>query len=630
MVFTKKQTLVSTLYQDCIFYLDLGTTASFQQKNDISKFIKDNGGTVSISFSAAKTTHFITTKESINTFKTKLAYKSSICSPATDILPNQDDIIKSIQTHYFILNDLLDQIKNGTLSTKQQKEEETITKKVIEPIVIAEPKVIIVNEPTTIISPPITIASPSISSKSSYASKFLELQQMKRDFGEKKKVSQLELINQKKAERQAILDNKAKEKEEKLKEANLEKQKKIELEKQRRKSTISSLSFTKSKSSSIPSSSSSFTSSSSFSYSSIVQQSQPQQQQQIKSKPFISLEEKEKKESRIKAREEKIVQLRKEKIQKKQDEMDQAKLEKKLAKDQKRVEYHEAVRVQKEKEQEEKEIATQASLQAYLLRCQKRKEKEQALLEGGFVSSKSKEELEREKMDAESRKIFVGGITFDDLVGRVAPSAMKKIKEKRVSFLLQSFNQFGKIDKRIVDVFKGHFHIVYADVNDAIKAVKHYQDVANKTKTVQEIKDHLKSLKLDLAITPTVRFYVKPTKTHIVNNPNLISQYQLPDAEIISSTINLSKIKPKPPIVFTCQERPKDETEMNQDHLDETIVLSDEIEEEEEEVQIPEDDVENTQDQEVDGISESDGNSDDDISDESEKEEEDYSEEDDD
>eukprot|EP01132_Coremiostelium_polycephalum_P005596 gene5596-6964_t len=518
---------------------DYSLSVGVTKKNQYNNFIKENGGVIELSLSS-KTTHFISNPANIvNGFKSKSAYKLGCAvllesfifdsfttgnkpniypylyidgKPANEVLPSnfEQNIVSSLQQSFNLLVSLSN-IKVDVDVDSNPKPTTPITTTTIEKVVKKEvnyhskvtkpsPSLSItsfkskLDTPQIPSTPTVSVIIPTVSTINDTPTTVTTSSALKEKL-EKKKLEQNEIKLQKQLDKQKQLDEKKREKDEKLKKLAEEKANKIKLESERRKEVLTKLSKPV------------FTSSLSDSSNSVSINSTP-----IESiSSYINqIKAKDNKEAKALERDRK----RAEKVHK-QEQAQKALELKKQQKIERTNAYHAKVLDEQKQLEDERKRKQDESYQAFLLRQEKREKKKiEKQNENGGV-----EVVEEEIIHQDLRKIFVGGIKFDDLEKvRLKPSEKTKIVKKRVSYLLAEFNQFGKvIDRNVrpqVALQDASFFVTFESSDDAQKAAKYFSVNENRKSTQEKIKNLVQQQNKSIHITPG-KFYVRLVRSSV-------------------------------------------------------------------------------------------------------------------
>eukprot|EP01133_Synstelium_polycarpum_P016695 gene16695-19848_t len=475
-----------------IICFDLGTSVGFQKKNELTKYVKDRGAVVDLALSQ-RTTHLICSADLIGGFKAKSAAKIPSCYVVIDRfiydLVNANAVPEDLCSYLYYNGKLVSEVYTFDIIAASFKETYSDVQH-ISSVLQAERAEKAAQKAAQPTYKPIILS---------------EAQQKKKDALEKKRLEQEEALEKKKKEKEEYLEEKKREKEEKLRKLAEEKEAKALAEAERRKSVMATLTVNRLV---VPPTTSSFTTFSQF----FAQQDKAtadqriiDEQQQAKSKQEAKLE---REKSRIAKLERERLQKEARKAATQQDIVD-ARNKKEQEKDARRFAFEEAKRIETERAEAEKSALNKERYDAFLKREAKR------LAKANGTSSYAAQE---DAIPADQRKIFVGGITFDDLAEpKVAAAytrgAALKVKRKRVAYLLAYFDTFGPISDRTVKWAQNHFFVTYVNPEDAKKAVEHFAGketgYANKQLAVEGIRAKLKEYKKDVRIAPTPRFYVK-------------------------------------------------------------------------------------------------------------------------
>jgi len=113
------------------------------------------------------------------------------------------------------------------------------------------------------------------------------------------------------------------------------------------------------------------------------------------------------------------------------------------------------------------------------------------------------------------RKIFIGGIKFDDITKKVTDGKLtiensKIIIMERINYLKKIFQKFGTIEKYEETWEKGYTFIVFQNKNDAKTCLSVLKNYKLRRSAVKEIRKLIKSEGKDPDdITPDPKFYLR-------------------------------------------------------------------------------------------------------------------------
>ncbi|GAM18337.1 hypothetical protein SAMD00019534_015120 [Acytostelium subglobosum LB1] len=531
------------LLDQYVFCLDLGAGVGLKRKNEVSKFIKDNGGVIEFAVTS-RVTHLIVSPDNVTGYKANVAHKLSSCVVyleqfIDDIMASNS--IPSNTAPYQCVAPIapvsLSKRASITLTTTTATPKYSVT---ASSAIAPEPAPTTSGSPATTVTPTTAPIKPSPApttksslyslssigtskagtssssltpSASNYSSVLLSSIAAKKEKLEQKRLEQEQLLEIKRREKQQVLDEKnrekqlmieekKKEKEEKLRMLQKEKEAKGSFERERRKEVITSISVGgKSKGASL------------FAVN-------EQEVQAAKAAAKVAKEA-----ERLKfiedARQKK--QANKDAIQLRvRDDRDNKLKEK----DQRRNAWVEKTEAEKNKLAQEKAAINKEKYEAFLERERRR---EQRALNGVSYEPKKRDP---HLPDEDVRKVFVSGIKFDDTTKPSAIFMTKKkeqsFRQKRVSMLLEDFNRFGRVTRRTVNVEKGHFFVTYETIEAANEAVEHFANIENRQAVVENIKRKLVELKKPTIIAPDHHFYVRMNKLYTLKL-NQLPAHQRPN-----------------------------------------------------------------------------------------------------
>jgi len=117
----------------------------------------------------------------------------------------------------------------------------------------------------------------------------------------------------------------------------------------------------------------------------------------------------------------------------------------------------------------------------------------------------------------DERKMFVGGLVFDDLKRHnLDQKSVEKIKKERAKQIMKMFDRFeGVVKKKDFILSKRHCFVIFQDKASCEKAIEILKKFERREKISQEIKETLEKEggKFARLQAPTSHFYVRQVRT---------------------------------------------------------------------------------------------------------------------